>query len=153
MAQGYKMFRRIFQDANRSIKEREKNLEVMKTSESETAVEELSNDTMLMDDNWFKKNPSKILGEVVPSTDRFGKPITKVKGTLENAIYGIDAATAILPKKLEEKKVIESDIKQNLGDLLVGKLHLQNAEAVVREAKKTFGKKGTQSSNGRAGAA
>ena len=141
MAQGYKMFRRIFQDANRSIKEREKNLEVMKTSESETAVEELSNDTMLMDDNWFKKNPSKILGEVVPSTDRFGKPITKVKGTLENAIYGIDAATAILPKKLEEKKVIESDIKQNLEDLLVGKLHLQNAEAVVREAKKHLAKK------------
>lgn len=143
MPQGYKMFQSIFRDANRRLREREQKMENMRTNESEI-IEPFSNgegENMLMDDNWFKRNPTKILGEVVPTTDRFGKAITKVKGTLENAVYGIDAATVILPQKLEERKIIESDVKQDLEVLLNDKVHLKNAEAVVREAKKYLAKK------------
>ena len=43
----------------------------------------------LLTGNYFKQNPNKISGEIYQTTDRFGKPIEAVRGTMEDVIKGI----------------------------------------------------------------
>jgi hypothetical protein len=49
--------------------------------------------TRLSKSKYFKENPTKVLGTLHPSTDRFGKAIIEVRGSMTDVQYGIEAPT------------------------------------------------------------
>jgi len=43
--------------------------------------------------DYFKQNPTKVLGTLHPSTDRFGKAIIEVRGSMTDVKHGISVPT------------------------------------------------------------
>ena len=112
-----------------------------KSNENVLAVSPAGTLLLLIGDQWFTQNPSKILGTPYETTDRFGKKVIKVKGTMENIIQGIDVPLLDMPVDQKEKSVLESDVKESISSLLSDKVHLDNVESIVKEAKQRIAKK------------
>ena len=83
----------------------------------------------LIADNYFNEHPEKVLGEIIHTTDRFGKPAIKIKGNLDD-LNKIDIPSDITIKKYFElldnydyshtpqdeilKKVLDNEKKRTL---------------------------------------
>lgn len=81
--------------------------------ETETAPAEtghFSLFSLLLNDEWFRQNPDKVLGEPYETTDRFGKPVTKVRGTIAE-VEGIDAAEVVENIHVVQENPLASEIK------------------------------------------
>ena len=104
------------------------------TKSGTSPIKRESSIDLLKGDNWFKENPGKILGEEYQTTDRFGKPVTKVKGTMDNIIQGIDVPSVAIPQ--EESEALETEVKEPLEQLLNDKVKSDNVDKVIHQAKK-----------------
>lgn len=114
-------------------------LETVKESESISQTEQPN---LLMGDAWFEQNPTKILGEQYETTDRFGKPTTKVKGSMNDVIAGINVPSVDVPVKHVE--ALESNIKDDVEHLVKDKVYKENIEQVVQKTKKERAEKELQ---------
>ena len=56
---------------------------------------------------YISRNPSKVLGEITETTDKFGNPDIKIVGDFEN-IERIDVSDSVIPSKNKEVYAIES---------------------------------------------
>jgi N12 class adenine-specific DNA methylase len=116
-------------------KESLKKVTTMETKEPETTEKNKSSDkSLLVSDQWFKQNPSKILGEEYETTNRFNKAVTKVKGKMEDALQGIDVPTIDLPKHHVE--ALESNVKEPLEQFINEEIYQENVATVIKAAKK-----------------
>lgn len=92
-------------------------------------------DTMnwLGQDKWFKQNPTKILGQTYFATDKFGKEISKVKGSIENVTLGIDVPSVELPMPTADPLISKGEfsIQEDQATPFV----LENLNQVILEAK------------------
>ena len=103
--------------------------------EQETSkVESVDTLGMLTGDNWFKQHPEKILGEQYETTDRFGKAVTKVKGSVDNIIQGIDVPSVNVPE--EQTEALQTEVKEPLQQLMNDPEKKSNVERVINETKK-----------------
>jgi len=114
-------------------------LETVKETESISQTEQPN---LLMGDAWFEQNPTKILGEQYETTDRFGKPTAKVKGSMDDVIAGIDVPSVDVPVKHVE--ALESNIKGDVEHLVKDKVYKENIEHVVQKTKKERAEKELQ---------
>ena len=119
------------------IKEKVESLWKNKTQKKEP--ETLDNDDskqqpVLVGDEWFKQNPAKILGEEYQTTNRFNKPVTKVKGKMDDALQGIDVPTVNIPKNHVE--ALESNVKEPLEQFISEEIHQENVASVIKATKK-----------------
>ncbi|HSH64406.1 MAG TPA: hypothetical protein VLB84_01090, partial [Bacteroidia bacterium] len=89
---------------------------------------------LLSGDEWFKQHPEKILGEQYETTDRFGKPVTKVKGSVDNIIQGINVPT--INDAEEQTEALQTEIKEPLQQLMNNPEKKNNIERVINETKK-----------------
>ena len=101
---------------------------------------------LLTGDEWFKQHPEKILGEQFQTTDRFGKPVTKVKGTMDNIIQGIDVPSVDVPEETTE--ALQTEIKEPLQQLMNDPVKKNNIERVINETKKAQADKAIRKLNG-----
>ena len=107
------------------------------TKETELPKKETAgtqNKMPLVADQWFKDNPSKILGEEYETTNRFNKPVTKVKGKMDDALQGIDVPPVDIPKNHVE--ALESNIKEPLEQFVSEEIHQENVETVLKATRK-----------------
>jgi Helicase conserved C-terminal domain/SNF2-related domain len=102
--------------------------------------------SLLTGDEWFKQHPEKILGEQFQTTDRFGKPVTKVKGTADNIIHGIDVPSVDIPEVATE--ALQTEIKEPLQQILNDPMKKENIERVINETKKAHADKVLRKLNG-----
>jgi len=58
---------------------------------------------LISKDRWFEKNPDKVLGEPISTTNRFGKLIEEISGSWQGVEAGIDTSEADLPEVIESK--------------------------------------------------
>lgn len=86
---------------------------------------------LLKGDQWFKENPTKILGEEYETKNRFNRAVTKVKGTMENVIQGIGVPAIDTPG--EQTQALETELKPSIEQLLNDNQNMQNAEMVIEE--------------------
>jgi len=104
--------------------------------EQETQKVEHGTDTydLLVGDKWFKENPTTILGAEYQTTDRFGKHIIKVKGSIEDVTEGIGLA----PENLQEQQTqaLETKINKTSAQLVVDKATRDNIEKAINKTKK-----------------
>lgn len=89
---------------------------------------------LLKGDEWFKQHPNKILGQQYQTTDRFGKAVTKVRGTMDNIIQGINVSPVNIPQ--EDSPALETEIKEPLEQLLSDKVKSDNLDKVIHMTKK-----------------
>ncbi len=89
---------------------------------------------LLINGNWFKENPTKILGEKYDTTDRFKKPVTKVRGNIDTVIQGIDVPAVDLPQ--EPDQPFESDIKPDLKVVKFNDVQKSNLDKVIESTRK-----------------
>ena len=107
----------------------------METKEPETTEKNKSSDkSLLVSDQWFKQNPSKILGEAYETTNRFNKSVTKIRGKMEDALQGIDVPTVDIPKHHVE--ALESNVKEPLEQFINEEIHKENVATVIKATKK-----------------
>ncbi len=74
--------------------------------------------TTLSDGNYFKDNPTKVLGTLHPSTDRFGKAIIEVRGNMADVQYGIDAPTVRRFEHLKAGQKLKATVTDKLQSSL-----------------------------------
>lgn len=110
---------------------------------------------ILIADEWFKQNPTKILGEEFQTTDRFNKPVTRVRGKLSDALPRIEVSSIDLPKKIVQMSQTKIDIKnpqEPLVRLLSTEIYEDNVVSIIqstrksqaeRQLKKAYGEKET----------
>lgn len=96
-----------------------------------TEVEQYDPDTFMLDDNWFKAHPEKILGSVEHTTNKFNRPVTIVKGNLDDALQGINVPS--MPAETHEDHPLETEIKEPLENLLSDPGKKANLETVLAE--------------------
>ncbi len=121
---------------------------VAEDNPSITSVTDNPTLSLLTGNEWFKAHPEKVLGESFQTTDRFGKPVTKVKGSLSNVLEGIS-----VPARADEAAddaPLETEIKEPLEQLLVDPEKKKNIERVVNEVKKEKADKALRKINGEA---
>ena len=94
---------------------------------------------LLTGDEWFKQHPEKILGEQYQTTDRFGKPVTKVKGDADNIIQGINVPSANIAE--ESIEALETEIKEPLQQILNDPMKKENILRVINKTKKEHAEK------------
>ncbi|MDO9184486.1 MAG: SNF2-related protein [Bacteroidia bacterium] len=136
LKQGKPIPKEVFEDYP-WLKEQKQNI----TSEKATSTLSL-----LTGDEWFKQHPEKILGEQFQTTDRFGKPVTKVKGTADNIIQGIDVPSVDVPEIATE--ALQTEIKEPLQQILNDPMKKENIERVINETKKAHADKALRKLNG-----
>jgi hypothetical protein len=102
--------------------------------------------SLLTGNEWFKQHPEKILGEEFQTTDRFGKPVTKVKGTVDNIIQGIDVPSIDVPEETIE--ALQTEIKEPLQQLMNDPIKKENIERVINQTKKVHADKALRKLNG-----
>lgn len=88
-------------------------------------------DSFIFGDNWFKVHPGKILGTVEYTTNKFNRPVTIVKGSLEEALQAINVPA--LPTAIQESSPLETEIKEPLENLLSDPVKKANLETVISE--------------------
>ena len=101
---------------------------------------------LLTGDEWFKQYPEKVLGEQYQTTDRFGKPVIKVKGSAENISQGINVPSVNFPE--EEIQALQTEIKEPLQQLMNDPEKKNNIERVINETKKAKADKALKKLNG-----
>jgi len=135
------------EDLNHPDEIKEKIIRLLKLNEAELADSKADSTLSLLTGNeWFKDHPEKVLGESYQTTDRFGKPITKVKGNVASVAEGI--AVAERAQVPEDDTPLESEIKEPLEDLLSDPEKKKNIERVVNEVKKKKAEKALRKING-----
>ncbi|MBS1635391.1 MAG: hypothetical protein JST26_05665 [Bacteroidetes bacterium] len=117
--------------------------EKSKAETKNTKPAKLNTLELLSGDTWFKQHPEKILGEQYQTTDRFNKPVTKVKGTLENVTQGIQVPSMAHPNEntKEEPEIPKAKIKESLAKLLDDPEKKSNLERVIQQTKKEHAEK------------
>src|SRR3954464_5740158 len=134
------------EDLNHPDEIKEKIIRLLKLNEAELADSKADSTLSLLTGNeWFKDHPEKVLGESYQTTDRFGKPITKVKGNVASVAEGI--AVAERAQVPEDDTPLESEIKEPLEDLLSDPEKKKNIERVVNEVKKKKAEKALRKIN------
>ena len=88
-------------------------------------------DRFIFDDNWFKAHPEKILGAVVNTTNQYHRPVTVVKGKLDDALQAINVPA--VPTEVYEENPLETQIKEPLDNLLSDPQKKSNLEAVITD--------------------
>lgn len=101
---------------------------------------------LLSGDEWFKQHPEKILGEQYDTTDRFNKPVTKVKGDIDNITQGINVPAINIPE--ENTEALQTEIKEPLQQLMNDPEKKNNLERVINETKKAHADKSLKKLNG-----
>ena len=114
-----------------SSEELENNPPVIK---SETLTLPSTTRELLSGGEWFKRHPEKVLGEAFETTDRFGKPVTRIKGSMDTIIKGINVPALVIPD--EAPSVLQSELKEPLEDLINDPEKKKNIERVIYSAKK-----------------
>ena len=94
---------------------------------------------------YISRNPSKVLGEIVETTDRFGNPDIKIVGSFEN-IERIDVSDSSIPSKNKEVSEIES---HQFSDS-VEKTRLEEAIKLTEDKNKSADKSQKKSSKKKA---
>lgn len=142
MVSGYKGFKQIVQHANRRLKKL-KMQQQMNTEKEKSTDSTLS---LLKGEEWFREHPEKVLGEPFETTNRFGKPVTKIKGNIQNVENGI----SVPPRadEAEDDTPLETEIKEPLQDLLNDPEKKKNIERVVNDIKKAKAEKTIRQING-----
>jgi hypothetical protein len=100
---------------------------------------------LLTGDAWFEGHPEKVLGLPYQTTQRFGKPITKVKGSIDNIVQGINVPSAAIMEEPDEP--LQTEIKEPLEQLLTDPEKRNNIERVVQKAKKDQAEKALRKLN------
>ena len=90
----------------------------------------------LIGDAWFKQHPETILGEEYQTTNRFNKPVTKVRGSKENVITAI-AASGETYKHIPVREQSAQNIQQIMNDSEKRK----NIDKVLTSTKKEYAEK------------
>ncbi|MGK2861790.1 MAG: hypothetical protein ACSLE0_07630, partial [Chitinophagaceae bacterium] len=101
---------------------------------------------LLTGDEWFKQHPEKILGEQYQTTDRFNKPVTKVKGSVDNIIQGINVP--MINDAKEQTEALQTEIKEPLQQLMNYPEKKNNIERVINETKKVRAEKALKKLSG-----
>ncbi|MBN4062179.1 DEAD/DEAH box helicase family protein [Bacteroidales bacterium AH-315-I05] len=104
--------------------------------EVESRTDSLS---LLTADGWFKENPAKILGKEYETTNRFNKPVTKVRGTMDHVRQGIDISTDDVPKLHTE--ALEPNIKKPVEQIGSDPAAKANIEKVIQKQKEIVAKR------------
>jgi len=117
-----------------------------KMENSKTVSEKTTTINLLSADEWFKQHPEKVLGEAFQTTDRFGKPVTKIKGTADNIIQGIDVPPIDVPQ--EPIEALQTEVKEPLKALTNDPLKKINIEQVIHQTKKEHTEKSLRKLNG-----
>jgi hypothetical protein len=102
--------------------------------------------SVLTGNDWFKRHPEKVLGSTYETTNRFGKPVTKVKGDLKNVETGISVPSRA--DEVDEDAPLETEIKEPLEKLLSDPEKNKNIERVVNEVKRGKAEKAIRKING-----
>lgn len=104
--------------------------------ETESVQKEKTDDnngdsTFLLNDNWFKAHPEKILGTVEHTRNKFNREVTVVKGSLEEALQAIQ-----IPEHSEtpEAHILQSEIKEPLEQLLDDPAQVANLDGVIADS-------------------
>jgi len=103
-----------------------------KKAETTVKIEKPTN--TLVGDEWFKQNPSKILGEQYQTTNRFNKEVTKMRGKIDDALQGIDVPGIDVPK--HHVKALESNIKEPIEQFIQDEVHQENIKTVLQSTRK-----------------
>jgi len=141
---GYRAMDRIAQQADRNIRAREQEIEnTMKTNNN------ISSDyTILLEDAWFTKYPSKILGNEQDSTNAFGKPIKVVKRIGDDhPLTKIEISPKTLPEQSENP--LTSIFNDPIFKLLEDPEHQENITKVLKEKQIQKAEKAYQSALGK----
>ena len=121
-------------------------------SDANTTLQKITPETdnptlsLLTGNEWFKEHPEKVLGDPYQTTDRFGKPVTKVRGNLSNVAEGISVPARA--DEVEDDAPLETEIKEPLELLLTDPEKKKNIERVVNEVKKKKADKALAEING-----
>lgn len=92
-----------------------------------------TNTVTLWNDDWFKKNQAKVLGETYTTKDEYGKSVERVKGTIDNVIHGLDVPAVELPQEMDSPLLTE--IKPLISENSLDAVQRANLDKVIRFAK------------------
>lgn len=88
----------------------------------------------LVGNNWYKEHPTKVLGEIYDTTDRFNKPVKKVRGTIDNVIQGIDVPAVDIPQEIDNP--FEPSITPKPKIIQFNEVQKANLDKVIETTKK-----------------
>ncbi len=106
------------------------------SSNEKKMLEETVNKNPLIGDSWFKQHPETILGEAYQTTDRFNKPVTKVRGTKENVVKAISLA-----QQTYTHKAVTEQSTEKIQHIMNDSEKRQNIEKVLTSTKKQYAEK------------
>ena len=127
-----KLYKRLKEtDTSPSKKDVSKDEVAQLDNELEKVQNHLKAIDYLTGDKWFEENPTKILGEPYATTDRFNKPVTKVRGNIENIIKGIDVPVVELPQQRSIPLV--SEVKPETKEVSYDEVQRNNLDKVIEQ--------------------
>lgn len=89
--------------------------------------------------NWYKENPSKLLGEIVVDTDRYGKEIQILKGDL-SVLDKIDANDNFAQFE-KDLNIGVSDIEPSVSKMLTKQQNEALVENIIKKSQADIGRK------------
>lgn len=99
--------------------------------------------TLLTKGEYFKANPTKVLGEVYATTDRYNKAVTRVRGNINSVIDGIDVSGInIIQPSTSSLQTIETtplnskeltQVQQNNIQKVIEETRQQHTQEAIKE--------------------
>ncbi len=94
------------------------------------------NKNPLIGDSWFKQHPETILGQEYETTDKFNKPVRRVRGTVDDVLKGIASAGGKY-----ESVTTSKQSAQNIQHMMKDSEKRRNIEKVLTSTKKEYAEK------------